>query len=313
MNFLYIINYVIFAVFFTLFTLELGVALTFLKNKDEDVRNRLQKFIGPLWQLNGTFAVFYLVNFEATYPLLLNVVGYAYIIPLMVAALAFILRNAFISYSGYTSDPAKHDRYLKIYSLATLITYFLVASVFASAVSGIGINVDNASIEILSVLFNPFNIIAFAGLVLLGLFSVESFFGIRSRKFVTMMFGILSFGILSVAFAVYLPFLFQGSLALYSLAGLTIFIAIYLFSLLRGSGATRLFAIVWPLLVILSFGVVEYPAVFGNTASLLTYMTNSASGFWISVVSAVGGTLLVIYIAYFISAVYLKKPNGEGY
>ena len=52
----------------------------------EKYKEKLMRYITPIWEVTGTFAVFYVVNFEATFPTLLGVAGTIYAVPLLLAA-----------------------------------------------------------------------------------------------------------------------------------------------------------------------------------------------------------------------------------
>ncbi|MDE1856294.1 MAG: hypothetical protein KGH49_03620, partial [Candidatus Micrarchaeota archaeon] len=88
MNPLYLVNYFIFSVFITLFLLEVGSAILALFSYGA-YRDKLRRYLLPIWEVDGTFAAFYLVNFEVTYPTLLGIVGTIYILPLLLAAAFF--------------------------------------------------------------------------------------------------------------------------------------------------------------------------------------------------------------------------------
>ena len=92
MDILYIMNHVVFSLFITLFLVEVGMAFTGLIFYDS--YKIIKKYLIPMWEINGTFAIFYIVSFEAIYPKLLVNIGTLYLLPVMVAALLLILRNA---------------------------------------------------------------------------------------------------------------------------------------------------------------------------------------------------------------------------
>ena len=314
MNILYIINYAIFAVFLTLFSLELGIALSMLSGRYEKYADRFKAYLNPIWQINGTFAVFYLVNFEATYPKLLGILASAYLVPLMLAALFLILRNAFIAYAEH-SDAVEGKNFYRVYGAATLTSYFLVLSVLCSAASGLGISLSSSSIDLLYVLFNPFNIILFAASLLLSLFISFLFFEISENKLAH--YGIAAVSLLAL-FAGILAYLSYSVARLlshyYLIVASLVLLLLIVWLKQKENRVARYLSLIWLFSGINILGVVLYPYVFGGSASLLDYLTNGETGFWISVISGFGGALLAAYMLFFIYTVYMKKAEGaEGY
>ena len=156
---LYTLNYAIFAIFLCLFIIETGIGVLSIFAYGT-YRNSIRKYLLPIWGMDGTFAVFYLVNLIATYPTL-DGVAYAYIIPVLLSAIFFLLRNVFVSYSEYIGDIKFETLCMKIYGTSTIIMSFIVISIFASATSGIGVTISKnaVSVSLITMLFNPFNLL----------------------------------------------------------------------------------------------------------------------------------------------------------
>ncbi len=310
MNLLYGMNYAIFAVFFMLFILEIGIALGFLfayKKKDQ-----MKRYLMPIWEVTGTFAVFYLVNFETTYPTAISLVGNIYIAPLLIAAIFFIFRNAFIAYSEYVGNITSEKTYLRIYSVATIITAFLVISVLSSGISGFGVNVTYATSNFLTLLFNPFNILIFVSVLLFAIFAVSVFFEIESMKRIGFLCAFL--GILITAFALYSytyyaikneVFLWHSLVILFVLLISTMYMSI------RKQKLAKYVALAWLFDAITYFGTLVYPFWFGTKTSPDNYLVNSVTGHYAALATAFGGLFLLIALAYFLYIIYVKK--GKKY
>ena len=185
MNFLYLLNYFILSIFLTLFGLEVGIALLFLL-PFKKYYIILQKYLAPIWEVEGTFAVFYVVNLIATYPLAVPVIGALYVFPALIGGLFLIARNAFLAYSEY-ADWHK-DVHLKIYSLATIIIAFILTAIVGSAISGNGVNLKIFMPMFMTMFLNPFNLVLFASIALLGIAAASIIFSITELKYASAIF-----------------------------------------------------------------------------------------------------------------------------
>ncbi len=82
MSLLYYLNYGILAAFLSLFFVEVGMAIYALVIYGR-YRERIWRYIMPLWEITGTFAVFYGASLIATYPNLMPVIAPIYIGPIV--------------------------------------------------------------------------------------------------------------------------------------------------------------------------------------------------------------------------------------
>ena len=178
MNILYEFNISIFAVFFTLFAVEVGIALQILLGRGKTAE--MIRYITPIWEITGTFAVFFVMNFIATFPSAISIIGTAYVAPLLIAALFFIFRNAFLAYGIYYKGSSNRS-YLRVYGLATVITGFLVIGVLSSAISGFGISIETASINMPILFTNPFFLIMLVSIILISLMLSSAIFDTNKK------------------------------------------------------------------------------------------------------------------------------------
>ena len=310
MSVMFSVNYFIFSIFFLLFGLEAGIAITLLLEY-EKYKERLKRFIMPLWEITGTFAVFYIVNFEATFPKLLLLVGSIFIAPVLVAAIFFILRNAFLSYSEYMGESRLEHLFLRIYSVSTIIVAFLVISVLDSGISGIGISMATYSLSMLHVLFNSFNILMFVGIALIAIFIAAVFFEIMEYKWLSFLAPI--FGIIAIFIAVYskLHFVYSNAVGfgLPYLVALIVLLAAVLVCYWKHIAMAKYAAIAWFLLAVNFFGFMQQPYLFGGAISTSEYLAAGPVAFYVNMVTAIGGALLVASLGYFIYISYIKKSQ----
>jgi cytochrome d ubiquinol oxidase subunit II len=311
MSILFSINYLIFSVFLTLFGLEVGIAITMLLEYDK-YKDRMKRFLMPLWEITGTFAVFYLVNLEATVPSLLMLVGTIFVAPLLSAAIFLILRNAFLSYSEYMGDKIFEKRYLHIYAIATLLVAFIAISVLDSGISGIGINASAYSINILEMFANPFNLLMFIGIALLAVFVAAIFFDVREYRWFPGMAAVL--GIVAIAIATHsaLGYLFSAAFGpgLPYLIGLLVLLGISLYLYYSRIKYAKHVAVLWFLLAVNFFGFAQGPYILGGSANINNYLTTGSMAFYVNLVTLIGGTILVVSLAFMIYVSYIKKAQG---
>ncbi|HUC38787.1 MAG TPA: cytochrome d ubiquinol oxidase subunit II [Candidatus Acidoferrum sp.] len=303
----YWINYAVLASFLTLFTIEIGVALSFIFAY-ESSKDKLRRYLNPIWQITGTFAVFYVVNFVTTFPTALVFVGNFYIAPLLGAALFFILRNAFLVYSEYVNDPVKEKKYLRVYSFSALFAAFLVISVLSSGVSGYGVNLSTGTASVIAILFNPFDMLVFASVALLGLFIDSVVFSIEPFRKIGPICGLVALVLVFFGLAAYLPYSIQNlgaNIPLFTLLFVLLF-AIILFNLVRNKIA-RYISFVWLFYSIIFFGVLQYPYWFGGSALSSSYLVNAIVGHYAVLITIVGGIFLTIALSAFAYITYFKK------
>ncbi|MDE1825600.1 MAG: cytochrome d ubiquinol oxidase subunit II [Candidatus Micrarchaeota archaeon] len=312
MNPLYIINYLIFSVFLVLLLLEAGVAIMMLLYYKE-YKDRLRGYLMPIWEVDSTFAVFYLVNFEATYPKLLTFLGGMYIIPLFLAFLFFMLRNAFLVYSEYIGKEHKRDLYTKIYGGSTLVVAFLVIAVLSSGVSGFGVNVSEGTGQIVSMLINPFDISVFLCSILISFFLAASYFKIPEAKTDSLVALPLAFILMISALFAFVPAMFSSMLGLIYLPIISaaLMLAAVAFQARNSPYAAHL-GILWLFVSINFFGIVEYPNFFGDV-NITTYLTNAAAAVPTELVTVAGGILIAVSITYLVYLSYVKREGRGGY
>ncbi|MDE1868927.1 MAG: cytochrome d ubiquinol oxidase subunit II [Candidatus Micrarchaeota archaeon] len=310
MSSLYFMNYAVFAVFFTLMTVEAGMAVLAVTSY-EGARDKIRSYIMPLWEIIGTFAVFYFVEFEATYPSLLTLVGTAYILPILLAALFFILRNAFISYSEYIGKGRPENRYAKIYGISTLVVLFLVLSILTSGVSGIGVDVQQMSVNPLALSFNLFNITMFVAVILIGWFAAVAVTGSARYRKPGVYAGIAGIALVFVSMFSGAPHLAANlqdnvmpvavSIALFAAA-----IVLHL----KGSSFARYVVFAWLFSGILAYGALQYPYMFGGVLDTNAYAASGAGAAYLIIATAIGGIFLVAALAYLIYVNQRKAGNG---
>ncbi len=307
MNLLYSENYLIFSVFISLFLIEAGIA--FLSLVDYSLYlSKMKRYLLPIWEIDGTFAVFYLVNFEATYPGLLGTVGTVFAIPVLFGGLFFILRNAFLSYSEITRKSGEERRYVTVYAISTLVIAFLVIAVLSSGVSGIGINTAAGTFNLAALLADPLALLFFIVILLVAVGSAVIYFDLRQFRASAIIALILALMTTLLAAYLYLPWVWGNistDFALPILALIMMFLAAIL-SILKPSVSR--YAVVALLIILINlFGIAQYPYVLGGS-NINNYINNHVIGQYVVLITTAGGILVLASLAYMF---HLGHKNGH--
>ncbi|MDE1768291.1 MAG: cytochrome d ubiquinol oxidase subunit II [Candidatus Micrarchaeota archaeon] len=278
MNLLVDINIVVFALVFSLFAVETGIALLNLLAY-EKVWKRTTQYIAASWAISGTFLVFYIVNFEATYPLILTQAGTLYIVPVLLAGLFVIFRNAFIAYSEYAEDAVAKKTFVRVYAISTLIAVFLLISVLSSTVTGTGVNLSTMSLDYLEILFNPYNLLMFVCtaavsiLAVIMLLSIEKPLGFDKVTALSLLLVIIIATFL-YATLTYAPFVAQGlgSRWLYLIPGVVMLLVAAGLYLNRKGRWNAICAFLWLVTTVSGFETLGHPKIFGGALSISSFL-----------------------------------------
>ncbi|HVC58710.1 MAG TPA: cytochrome d ubiquinol oxidase subunit II [Candidatus Acidoferrales bacterium] len=307
---LYYLNYGILAAFLSMFAVELGMAIRAMCGYSV-LKERIRHYVMPLWEITGTFAVFYIVDLVATYPNLVPVIAPIYIGPIIAAALLLILRNAFLAYGEIMGGHAKEKQVFAIYSATTIIIAFILSAILGSVVSGSGVDVASGSLNVAAMLFNGFGLAVFLAMVLIGLFAASVLIGDKKERampaasaFVALvlMLSALGFG---TAYGAGLIASNEYLVILYA-----VFIAVVVPLYLAGRAAAK--KLVFPLVFfgVLCFAVIQNQMLFNGAASFASYVTNTAGAQYLIIATVGGGAFLVAALSYFIYLTFMKRATS---
>ncbi|MDE1810918.1 MAG: hypothetical protein KGH66_02670 [Candidatus Micrarchaeota archaeon] len=294
---LYYLNYAILAAFLTLFIVELGMAVSALVYYGK-YRERIRHYIMPLWEITGTFAVFYVVSLVATYPNLIPVVAPIYIAPIIAAALLLIVRNAFLAYSEIMGEHRMEKAAFRIYSVATIIVAFILASMLGSVVS-----VGHPG------LLSGFGAAVFLVMLLLGLFAASSLIRDDEGKLLPSCFAVVAPILALSAFGFGISYGMQAIVSnAYLIVPWLAFLAVAIALYIKGSKVSGKLAFLLIFLGVMLFAAVQNQMLFNGGQSLSQFVTNSAGASGLLAVTTIGGTFLVAALLYFVYITQIKKP-----
>lgn len=296
MNYLYIQNYAILASFLFFFLLEVGIALIALFDF-KSYSEKLKGYLLALWEIDSTFAIFYIVNLEATYPKALTLIGTVYAVPLLAAGFFLIARNAFLAYSELSHMPKDEKGFLTLYSGSTLIIAFIVIMTFSSGVTGAGVNAHTSALEILPMFAQPFGIIMFIAAVFLALSATALCFDIRRMRNASLLFLLLSIVLALLGSYMYTSILANAQHDLYAVVAAAIMVSIIYASALKLSGYVKYFVVPFFMALIVLFGMLQYPYLLGGSATYTGLMTGTAAGLELVLFTTAGTIMLALSMA----------------
>ncbi len=311
-NMVYELNYLVFASFLSLFLLEVGIAIISLISYYE-YEHDVRRYIHSMWEINGTFAIFYLVELEVSYPSLMQIIGTIYLAPAFAAGLLVILRNAFIAYSEFIGHPNMEKQYIRIYSIVTIAIAFIVISILTSSISGMGVNLQASFLNMMQMLFNSFNILMFAGIVFITYFFTSAYFLEKDNFKTGTILGIV--GVLLIALALYLsiPYIFQSAINnIYMIITLLLIMAVLIYLYGTNFHRTKYVAFAWIFIAIITFGLLQYPYYFNGAIDAINYVAIGPLAYFLVLITIFGGLFLCVGLGYFF---YLnhKKEKHEAF
>ncbi len=308
MNILTIENYMVLAAVLSLYILELGAAIFLLFGYDK-YRQRLAAYVAPIWEITGTFTVFYIVSFEAFYPALLTAVGTLYILPAILILILLILRDSFLAYSEYMKDKTTELLFSRVYGVCTVLALFLAVTVLNSSISGAGVSLSSLSVNYTYMVLNPFNILMFLSILALVVTCSTIFFGIRNLKLILGSL-VIFLVLLLISLYSYVNYIYVNLVTnIFDLVPALLILLLILWLYLRQSKYTRFLVIPLLFTSILTFEFLEYPFILGGTVNLNNYLTNAASSYYLGIITIIGVTFLTIALSYF---VYVQHAHRKA-
>ncbi len=314
MNISYFINYGIFSAFILLFLLEVGVGLLSLIAFGK-YREKLMRYIVPIWEINGTFGVFYVVNLEATYPSAVPLVGTIYVIPVILTITVFMAHNGYIAYAEYIGKTSQEALYMRIYGFSMLLVAFIAISMLTSSVSGIPINLKDGTIDLVIMFANYFNLLYFVGIALITVSVSMIFFEMKKpSKMLPIIFLLAAVVLIAVATSLYTPYIFANFLKylLYFTVVLTILLVSYI-SYLKDYGIiSKVMVVLGTYSAIMYYGLLEYPYFFNGQVNALALMNSSVMTEYINAITLIGGVLTAMFITVFVYFSYFRNIVNEN-
>jgi cytochrome d ubiquinol oxidase subunit II len=299
-NWLFYINFAIFAVFLTLFITELMGAFLLLLSYEKS-KARVLAHVVPIWEVTGTFAAFWVVTADFAYPSMLIPVASLFAGYIVVFLILLVARNASISFAEYIIKHRWLDekKLYQTYALSTLLLGLTVVLILSAIVSGAGVDLSNLSFSLGTWFASAGSLPYVIGVLVIGIGLAPVFYGIRELQRWTLPLTIS--GVLIEALALYLysssflgwPFLIPGLLTV--LAAL-----LYQFPQTSGLVSNKAVFAVVSCLIVFSQTYLVYPTAFRGAIAVDSVTTSGPMYNAFLILSAAGivivGLLMILYM-----------------
>jgi len=182
-NWLFYINFAVFSVFLTLFITELMGAILLLVAYERS-KHRVLEHVVPIWEVTGTFAVFWVVTADFAYPSMLIPVATLLAGYIVVFLILLVARNASISFAEFIVKRTWLDekKLYQTYAASTLLLGGVVVLILSAIVSGAGVDLATLSFSFVGWLTNPGSVPYLLGVLVIGVGLAPVFYGIGELR-----------------------------------------------------------------------------------------------------------------------------------
>jgi cytochrome d ubiquinol oxidase subunit II len=306
-----VLNLIIFSLFFTVAATELMAASAILFRYKESEK-KVFKFLLPIWEITGTFFVFYVVNLEGLAPEVLPLLAYSFISYILIFLILYVLRNTMIVSAENIRKNSRVNRRL-LYSAYAVVTFVLgamVVMIYAAFLGGHGLNYNAETFSLVSFLkFLPDDgfVIGIA-VLFFGLAAV--FYGLNVNRFLPL--------IVTVAGMII------AGLSLFELGdsnNTTLFVVPGIFTLLlpllwifpgtRYIVERKLVFQGFIAISVFFLALSQYPYLLGKTLLVSSILNNTAMQTQMFYATIIGGIILLL-LTYFFYDVYSSSNKNDN-
>lgn len=313
-NWLFYINFAVFSVFLTLFITELMGAILLLVAYDR-AKARVLEHVVPIWEVTGTFAVFWVVTADFAYPSMLIPVATLLAGYIVVFLILLVARNASISFAEYIVKRTWLDdkKLYQTYAVATILLGAVVVVILSAIVSGAGVTLATLSFSFVGWLTNPGSLPYLLGVLLIGVGLAPVFYGIEELRRWALPVTVLGVAVEAVALHLYAGRFVNGSFLVPAL--LTILPAVLFQSSRTAPIVTNkiVFGAVG-CLIIFSQSYLVYPTAFRGAITVAAVTTTGPMVGAFDILSAAGfvivGLLMAFYLFVANRSSRAKLPGG---
>ncbi len=305
------LNAAIFATFFAMISTEL-MAASAIVFKYEESTKKVFRFLVPIWEITGTFFVFYAVNVEALVPDALPLVAYAYISYILIFLILYVGRNVSIIAAEYIWKSRVVNRKLlyRAYAVITYVLGILILIIYTSLLSGVGVNVAAESFSILKFIsFLPDDgFIAGSAILLFGLGAV--FYGLDVKRYLPLVVTAIGMAIAGLSFA-YLGDVTTPAFIIIPAAITLLLPLLWMFGVTRRLVSNKL--VFQGAMAISAFFLIYtvYPWLFAKSLNLTSLLNNSAMQAQIFYTTIMGGIILIALSLVFFRIFFKAGENSQ--
>ncbi|MDS0256164.1 hypothetical protein ApAK_00460 [Thermoplasmatales archaeon AK] len=303
-------NLAILAMFFAILSTEL-MAASALLFKYKESQHKVFRYLIPIWEVTGTFFVFYVVNLEALIPSALPLIAYSFITYILIFLILYVLRNASIIFAEYIwKNRGINRRFLySTYAVITFILGAMILVIYTAFISGRGMDYSRMTFNFSAFIsFIPDDGFIIGSAVLLFGFS-SIFYGLDVNRVLPPIVIIAGMAIAGVSF-VYLGNLNNPYVLAVPII-LTVLVPVLWFYdktrnvvqnkiVFQGIMAVSVFFLAYS----------QYPYLLGKSLNLLSLLNNDAMQTQVFYTTLIGGViLLLLSLMYF--NVALRKNEKD--
>jgi cytochrome d ubiquinol oxidase subunit II len=312
-NWLFEINFAIFAVFLLLFVTELMGGVLLLIAYDA-TKAKVLPYIVPIWEVTGTFAAFWVVTADFAYPAMLIPVATLLAGLILVFLILLVLRNASISFAEliFRRRWLTERRLYQVYGVATLGIGLVVLVILSAIVSGAGVTLSpSMSFSLWGWLTSAGSLPYVVGVLFIGIGLAPVFYDIAPLR--RLCLPLTAVGVLIEAGALYL---YASSLlsVYFLIPGVLTVAAALLYTLPRTApiASQKLVFAILGWVIIFAQSYLVYPTAFNGAISVDAVTTSGPMVGAFYLLSAVGlvvvGFLMVLYMLVVRRATRIPSP-----
>lgn len=301
------LNLIILSVFIAILSVELMAASAIIFRYEES-RKKVIGYVIPIWEVTGTFFVFYVVNLEALVPSILPFIAYTFVSYILFFLIVYILRNASVISAEYLwkNRFINKKALYKLYAGVTFVLGAIILIIYSSVISGVGIDYAAKSFSItkfVSFLPNDGFVIGSA-VILFGLSSV--YYDLKVYPWFSLYVviaglliggsSLISLGDVTNYYVLAVPFILTLAVPILNIGGkLRKYVQNKI--LFQGIVAISVFFLAYS----------QYPYLLGKTLDIRTLLNNSAMQTQVFYATIVGGVFLL-----FMSIIFFRVYSSSS-
>jgi cytochrome d ubiquinol oxidase subunit II len=304
LNVIFEVYFAVFSIFAALLITELMGAVVLLLFWKQ-AKTTVLEYILPIWEVTGTFAAFTVVAGDFAYPTLLIPIAYIFAPLLTVFLIFFVARNSSLAFAEFLMKRKWLDttKLYRIYALATIILGLTVLVLLSALVSGAGVNFAEETFSLGGWISSPGSILFVIGTLAIAVGVAPVFFAFEPMKKIVLPLTAAGVGFSVLAYYLYSPSFVPV------LMGIPVVLTLLVGALFAVSKKTAALvsnkAVFIALLSVIVFSLqfLIYPSAIGGAVRVDNVTTSGPMATGFLIITAIGGTLLAIMIAFYIDVV----------
>lgn len=302
-NLIFYVTFLIFSVFATLLITEIMGSVLMLLAWDR-TRSKVLGYIVPIWEVTGTFGVFWVVVVDFSFPGILIPAAHIYAVAIMLFLILMVARNSSIVFGEYIMKKGWLDekKLYRAYSLSTIALGTVVLVILSSIISGKGVDLANLEFQLGPWLSSGGSYAFIIGTLLIGVGLAPPFFGLKELRFLSLPATSTGVGLSLLSYYLYLPALLSPYIAIPVV--ITLLVPV-LFSMEKTNAlmANKLVFAVVSVVILFSLNFLVYPNAFGKALAVDSITTAGPMAGAFITITVLGGFLLAVMLAIYLFAV----------